>query len=83
MSDKTTEHLEALIAGEATLDAHELRADFPIFRQRFHGKPLAYLLYTIPEEIDRLVEGLDNVNKTLGNGASPTLVGVGKRGARG
>jgi cysteine desulfurase/selenocysteine lyase len=25
------------------LDAHKLRADFPIFSQEFHGKPLAYL----------------------------------------
>jgi len=25
------------------LDAHKLRADFPIFEQAFHGKPLAYL----------------------------------------
>ncbi len=25
------------------LDAHRLRADFPIFEQTFHGKPLAYL----------------------------------------
>ena len=25
------------------LDAHRLRADFPIFEQRVHGKPLAYL----------------------------------------
>jgi cysteine desulfurase/selenocysteine lyase len=25
------------------LDAHTLRADFPIFEQQFHGKPLAYL----------------------------------------
>jgi cysteine desulfurase/selenocysteine lyase len=25
------------------LDAHRLRADFPIFEQRFHGKPLAFL----------------------------------------
>jgi cysteine desulfurase/selenocysteine lyase len=25
------------------LDAHRLRADFPILRQRFHGQPLAYL----------------------------------------
>ena len=33
---------EAVIAG-ARLDAHRLRADFPIFEQRFHGKPLAYL----------------------------------------
>src|SRR5690349_14295612 len=26
-----------------TLDAARLRADFPIFEQTFHGKPLAYL----------------------------------------
>ncbi len=26
-----------------TLDAHRVRADFPIFEQRFHGKPLAFL----------------------------------------
>ncbi|MHB8468954.1 MAG: cysteine desulfurase [Gaiellaceae bacterium] len=26
-----------------TLDAHALRADFPIFEQQFHGKPLAFL----------------------------------------
>jgi hypothetical protein len=32
-----------VIAGEAKLDARKLRADFPIFEQRFHGKPLAYL----------------------------------------
>ena len=25
------------------LDAHRLRADFPIFEQSFHGKPLAFL----------------------------------------
>ena len=37
------EALEAMIAGEAKLDAHKLRADFPIFQQRMHGKPLAYL----------------------------------------
>jgi cysteine desulfurase / selenocysteine lyase len=28
---------------EARLDAQKLRADFPIFEQTFHGKPLAYL----------------------------------------
>ena len=32
----------------------------------------SFYLYTIPEEIDRLVEGLHKVNKTLGNGANPT-----------
>src|SRR5207249_10367204 len=25
------------------LDPHKLRADFPIFEQRFHGKPLSFL----------------------------------------
>src|ERR1041385_2242819 len=25
------------------LDAHKLRPDFPIFEQRFHGKPLSFL----------------------------------------
>jgi cysteine desulfurase/selenocysteine lyase len=40
---KTAELVEAAIAGEAKLDAHTLRADFPIFQQRVHGKPLAYL----------------------------------------
>ncbi|MGH3994967.1 MAG: aminotransferase class V-fold PLP-dependent enzyme, partial [Pseudonocardiaceae bacterium] len=29
--------------GQATLDAHKLRADFPIFEQLVHGQPLAYL----------------------------------------
>ena len=40
--DKAAAAAEAVIAG-ARLDAHKLRADFPIFEQRFHGKPLAYL----------------------------------------
>ena len=31
------------VAAKPHLDAHKLRADFPIFEQRFHGKPLAYL----------------------------------------
>ncbi len=31
------------VSTEAKLDAHALREDFPIFRQEFHGKPLAYL----------------------------------------
>jgi cysteine desulfurase / selenocysteine lyase len=37
------EAVAAAIADPATLDADRLRADFPIFQQRFHGKPLAYL----------------------------------------
>ena len=40
--DKAAAAAEAVIAG-ARLDAHKLLADFPIFEQRFHGKPLAYL----------------------------------------
>ena len=32
----------------------------------------SFYLYTIPEEIDRLVDGPAQGQKTLGNGASPT-----------
>jgi cysteine desulfurase / selenocysteine lyase len=39
----SAEAVEQALAAPATLDARELRADFPIFEQRFHGKPLAYL----------------------------------------
>ncbi|MEX1357730.1 MAG: cysteine desulfurase [Gaiellaceae bacterium] len=31
------------VTAKPTLDAHKLRADFPIFEQAFHGKPLAFL----------------------------------------
>jgi cysteine desulfurase/selenocysteine lyase len=31
------------VTAERKLDAHKVRADFPIFSQQFHGKPLAYL----------------------------------------
>ena len=31
------------VQAQPALDAPELRADFPIFEQTFHGKPLAYL----------------------------------------
>jgi cysteine desulfurase/selenocysteine lyase len=31
------------VTAKPTLDAHRVRADFPIFEQRFHGKPLAFL----------------------------------------
>jgi cysteine desulfurase / selenocysteine lyase len=33
----------AVTPTKPALDAHKLRADFPIFEQHFHGKPLAYL----------------------------------------
>ena len=32
-----------MTAGTRTLDAHAVRADFPIFEQQIHGKPLAFL----------------------------------------
>ena len=35
--------MAAAIAAVTKLDARKLRADFPIFQQRFHGRPLAYL----------------------------------------
>jgi cysteine desulfurase/selenocysteine lyase len=31
------------VTAEPTLDAQKLRADFPIFEQKIHGKPLSYL----------------------------------------
>src|SRR5919197_5621900 len=31
------------VSAKTTLDARKLRADFPIFEQTFHGKPLAFL----------------------------------------
>ena len=47
--------VEAAIAGEGKLDAHKLRADFPIFQQRFHGKPLAYLDSAVSAQKSRQV----------------------------
>ena len=40
---KAAAAVKAASAEEAELDARKLRSDFPIFQQRFHGKPLAYL----------------------------------------
>ena len=31
------------VTAQPRLDAEKLRADFPIFEQTFHGKPLAFL----------------------------------------
>jgi cysteine desulfurase/selenocysteine lyase len=36
-------HQNPVVGAAAVLDAAKLRADFPIFEQTFHGKPLAYL----------------------------------------
>ena len=31
------------VTARSTLDAQRLRTDFPIFEEKIHGKPLAYL----------------------------------------
>src|SRR5215218_8184358 len=31
------------VTAKPKLDAHQVRADFPIFEQTFHGKPLSFL----------------------------------------
>ena len=36
-------HLRVAVKAVAKLNAHTLRADFPIFEQEIHGKPLAFL----------------------------------------
>jgi cysteine desulfurase/selenocysteine lyase len=36
-------HGPVAVTGGTKLDAHALRRDFPIFEQRIHGKPLAFL----------------------------------------
>ena len=35
--------VDVAVTSENRLDAARLRADFPIFEQTFHGRPLAYL----------------------------------------
>jgi cysteine desulfurase / selenocysteine lyase len=47
------------------LDAHKLRADFPIFEQHFHGKPLAYLDSAVSSQKPRQVlEAMDHFYET-------------------
>src|SRR3974390_2713020 len=36
-------HCDVAVKTPTKLDAKTLRADFPIFEQEFHGKPLAFL----------------------------------------
>src|SRR6478672_13729767 len=36
-------HADVAVGTVTKLDARTLRADFPIFEQEFHGKPLAFL----------------------------------------
>jgi cysteine desulfurase / selenocysteine lyase len=43
------------VTAKTTLDAAKLRADFPIFEQEFHGKPLAYLDSAVSSQKPRQV----------------------------
>jgi cysteine desulfurase / selenocysteine lyase len=45
----------AVTPTKPALDAHKLRADFPIFEQEFHGKPLAYLDSAVSSQKPRQV----------------------------
>jgi cysteine desulfurase/selenocysteine lyase len=45
----------AVTPTKPSLDAHRLRADFPIFEQEFHGKPLAYLDSAVSSQKPRQV----------------------------
>src|SRR5256714_6697360 len=45
----------AVTAATKKLDAHKLRADFPIFEQTFHGKPLAFLDSAVSSQKPRQV----------------------------
>jgi cysteine desulfurase/selenocysteine lyase len=43
------------VTAHSTLDAQQLRADFPIFEQKIHGKPLAYLDSAVTSQKPRQV----------------------------
>jgi cysteine desulfurase/selenocysteine lyase len=43
------------VTARSTLDAEKLRADFPIFEQEIHGKPLAYLDSAVTSQKPRQV----------------------------
>jgi cysteine desulfurase/selenocysteine lyase len=43
------------VTAKPTLDAQKLRADFPIFEQKIHGKPLAYLDSAVSSQKPRQV----------------------------
>jgi cysteine desulfurase/selenocysteine lyase len=44
-----------VVTARPKLDAHKLRADFPIFEQKIHGKPLAYLDSAVSSQKPRQV----------------------------
>src|SRR5438067_6214593 len=43
------------VTARSTVDAQKLRADFPIFEQKIHGKPLAYLDSAVTSQKPRQV----------------------------
>jgi cysteine desulfurase / selenocysteine lyase len=43
------------VTAQPTLDAHKLRADFPVFEQPIHGKPLAFLDSAVTSQKPRQV----------------------------
>ena len=45
------------MTARSTLDAQKLRADFPIFEQKIHGKPLAYLDSAVTSQKPRQMLG--------------------------
>jgi cysteine desulfurase / selenocysteine lyase len=46
---------QVAVTARSTLDAQKLRADFPIFEQEIHGKPLAYLDSAVTSQKPRQV----------------------------
>ena len=57
---KTTDHNVTTRRRPEPLDVRRLRADFPILRQRVHGKPLVYLDTTASAQKPRsVVDALD------------------------
>ena len=55
----------AVTPTKPAIDAHKLRADFPIFEQHFHGKPLAYLDSAVAAQKPRQVlQAMDEFYET-------------------
>jgi cysteine desulfurase/selenocysteine lyase len=55
----------AVTPAKTAIDAHKLRADFPIFEQHFHGKPLAYLDSAVGSQKPRQVlQAMDEFYET-------------------
>ncbi len=53
------------VTAHPKLDAHKLRADFPIFEQHFHGKPLAFLDSAVSSQKPRqMLEAMDDFYAT-------------------